>query len=127
MIRIKMKDFFLAIVVLILFAAVISCNNKNTEKKSDTNSAIQSISTHTDTVIIQGMQSQPAKLTINSGDTVLWINKDIVTHNVTEDTAQTWTSGDIVVDSSWRLVPKNDFNYLCSIHPTMKGSVTINK
>ena len=55
------------------------------------------------------------------------INKDIVTHNVTEDTAQNVGLGDIVVDSSWRLVPKNDFNYLCSIHPTMKGSVTINK
>lgn len=79
----------------------------------------------TDTVVIENMQFGPAQLNILAGDTVIWINKGIVTHNVTEDTAQTWTSGDIKVGDSWKTIPEKSFKYLCTVHPTMKGSVTV--
>ncbi|MBN9350849.1 MAG: hypothetical protein J0H55_09190 [Chitinophagaceae bacterium] len=79
-----------------------------------------------DTVLISGMQFQPANITINAGDTILWINKDIVDHNVTDST-KAWTSGDITANGGqWDTVPGNSFHYLCTIHPTMIGSVTVN-
>lgn len=81
----------------------------------------------TDTVVIENMQFNPSQLSIHSGDTIVWINKGIVTHNVTEDTMKKWTSGDINVGDSWKTVPQKDFNYLCTIHPAMKGSVVIAK
>jgi plastocyanin len=81
----------------------------------------------TDTVVIENMQFNPTQLNIREGDTVIWINKGIVAHNVTEDTAKTWTSGDINVGATWKTVPEKGFHYLCTVHPTMKGSVTIIK
>ncbi|MBS1763524.1 MAG: plastocyanin [Bacteroidetes bacterium] len=79
----------------------------------------------TDTVIIEGMQFKPKQLTVYKGDTIIWINNDIVAHNVTEDTAQTWTSDSIDIGKTWTMIPSKSFNYLCSIHPTMKGVVTV--
>lgn len=81
----------------------------------------------TDTVVIENMQFNPVQVHINQGDTVIWINKGIVAHNVTEDSARTWTSGDINIGDSWKTVPEKDFNYLCTIHPAMKGSIIIAK
>jgi len=124
-----------AMVATGIFISVLGCNsggNNNTEVKNDsTTQANQeagiSTAPKTDTVIIEGMQFKPQQLSVHLGDTILWINKDIVVHNVTEDTAQTWTSGNIPIDSSWRKIPESSFNYLCSIHPTMKASVTVVK
>lgn len=36
-----------------------------------------------DTVIIKGMAFSPSELRVHKGDTVVWINEDIVAHNVT--------------------------------------------
>lgn len=76
-------------------------------------------------VVIQGMEFIPQYLKVNAGDKVVWINKDIVTHNVTDDLDRVWTSGDILVGNSWGMVIKNDVQYVCTLHPTMKGAVEI--
>lgn len=79
----------------------------------------------TDTVIISGMKFQPANLVVHKGDTVLWINKGIVKHNVTTFPAKEWTSGKIAIDSTWAKVVTDSISYFCSIHPTMKGKIVI--
>jgi len=115
------KRFVTALLLTGLAVSAVSCNSGSNNASEVSNGP------KTDTVIISGMKFNPELLSVPQGDTVFWINKDIVTHNVTEDTAKTWTSGEIVVGASWKMVPENDFNYLCSIHPTMKGSVHIVK
>src|SRR4051794_14976604 len=77
------------------------------------------------TVIIQQMKFTPANLTINSGDTVIWINKDIVTHNVTEETTKEWASPNLSPGMSWSRVVVKSATYLCTIHPVMKGSLNV--
>jgi len=94
--------------------ATISCN-----------SASDNVRPKTDTVVIDNMEFQPAQLTIHRGDTVVWINKGIVEHNVTEDSLETWTSGDINIGETWKMTPEESFHYFCSIHPTMKGVVSV--
>jgi plastocyanin len=103
-----------------------SCVNSSEQKSqiADSTSTTQMHKT-TDTVIIEGMQFKPKQLTVYKGDTIIWINNDIVAHNVTEDTAQTWTSDSIDIGKTWTMIPSKSFNYLCSIHPTMKGVVTV--
>lgn len=81
----------------------------------------------THTVVISGMQFHPAELSVNKGDTVKWVNKDLVTHNITEYPGKKWTSGPIVSGGSWKKVINKSFNYYCSIHPNMKGTVKIRK
>lgn len=88
-------------------------------------SAQQSAAPGLDTVMISLMKFQPATLYINKWDTVVWINQDMVGHDVTQFPDKTWTSDTIQVGSSWKRVVGEDLDYFCSIHPTMKGKIII--
>lgn len=131
----KKKYLLFAVFVLTGLSLVISsCKSDNEKEEETTSSVTEKLSeiqstieetTGPDTIVISGMKYRPEHLTIHKGDTVVWINNDLVVHDVTEDTLQTWTSDSIHVGATWSMVPKNSFDYLCSIHPTMKGSITI--
>lgn len=79
------------------------------------------------TVTIKGMVFDPAELHVKKGDVVTWINKDIVAHNVTQFPDSKWTSGTLPNGKSWKMNIDKSFDYFCSIHPTMKGKVTVDK
>ena len=77
------------------------------------------------TVVIQQMKFTPADLTVSEGDTVTWINRDIVDHNVTEKTNKEWSSSNLHPGKSWSMVVKKSAAYLCTIHPVMTGNLHI--
>ena len=77
------------------------------------------------TVEIKQMKFEPAELTLRKGDTVLWINKDITDHDVTEETRKAWTSSKLTMGKSWKMVVKESATYYCSIHLVMKGRLSI--
>lgn len=77
------------------------------------------------TVEIKGMKFQPAELIVHKGDTVVWVNRDIVAHDVTEESNKTWTSSAMPVGKSWSLVVTQNANYYCSIHIVMKGKLVV--
>ena len=76
-------------------------------------------------VEIKQMQFQPAELTLQKGDTVVWTNHDIVTHDVTEEKNKLWTSGSLAPGKSWSLVVAESDDYYCSIHVVMKGKLIV--
>jgi plastocyanin len=76
-------------------------------------------------VEIKGMQFQPAELVVNSGDTVVWINRDMVTHDVTEEHNKAWTSSVMPAGASWSLVVNKSADYYCSLHVVMKGKLLV--
>lgn len=76
-------------------------------------------------VDIKEMQFQPAEITLQKGDTVVWTNHDIVTHDVTEETGRLWTSGPLAPGQSWSLVVTESADYYCSIHVVMKGKLIV--
>jgi len=76
-------------------------------------------------VEIKEMQFQPAELTLQKGDTVVWTNHDIVTHDVTEEKSKVWTSGPLAPGKSWSLVVTKSADYYCSIHVVMKGKLIV--
>jgi plastocyanin len=80
----------------------------------------------THTITITGMQFTPANLTLKAGDTVVWVNKDIVAHTATSP-AGTFDSRVIPPEKSWKMVfkRKGDHPYICTYHPTMKGSIRV--
>ena len=77
------------------------------------------------TVTIKGMVFDPVELHVKKGDAVIWINKDIVAHNVTQFPDSKWTSGTLPNGKSWKKDVDKSFDYFCSIHPTMKGKVIV--
>lgn len=70
------------------------------------------------------MEFRPAELIVQKGDTVMWINKDIVVHTVTERN-KSWASPLLSPETTWkRVIEKND-SYYCSIHINMKGELIV--
>ena len=53
------------------------------------------------TITIEGMRFQPEVLTVAPGDTIVWVNKDIVPHTATSKTGN-FDSKLIQVDKSWK-------------------------
>jgi plastocyanin len=80
------------------------------------------------TVTMEGMKFQPAVLTVASGDTIVWVNKDLVAHTATAQDG-TFDSKLIAPDQSWKLTVRTpgDFAYGCTYHPTMKGMLKVAK
>jgi plastocyanin len=76
-------------------------------------------------VAIQGMQFEPQSLTARRGDTIVWVNRDLVPHTVTA--APAFDSGAIAPNQKWSYVAREagQFDYGCSFHPTMKGSLLV--
>jgi len=75
----------------------------------------------------------PAKITINAGDTVHWMNVDSAAHTVTAGTSadvkiEVFNSDLLMADGTW----SHEFNdagiydYFCMVHPWMIGTVTVN-
>jgi plastocyanin len=66
----------------------------------------------------------PARITVQSGDTVRWTSSSSAPHTVTGKgfDSGTLNQGD---DYSHRFTNPGSFSYICSIHPFMKGTVTV--
>ena len=80
----------------------------------------------TDTVTIQQMQFKPQALSVKKGDTITWINYDLVDHNVKEE-KDLFYSDTIKVGNSWKWVATGNAGYICTIHPSMKGKIIVAK
>jgi len=78
------------------------------------------------TVTMDGVQYNPAELTVRRGDTVVWVNKDPFPHTATAND-KTFNSGSIAVGGTWKYVATASgvHSYSCNFHPTMKGKLTV--
>ena len=76
-------------------------------------------------VALQQMQFMPSEISVHAGDTVVFTNKGIVIHDITEETGKSWTSGPIPAGESFELVVQENVQYYCSLHPIMKGKITV--
>ena len=78
------------------------------------------------TVRINGMQFQPARLTVKPGTTVTWIQDSRMPHAVSGDAdgprSPTLYSGQ---KFSHTFDAAGSYNYVCDFHPSMKGSVIV--
>jgi plastocyanin len=77
-------------------------------------------------VEIRGLEFIPASIDVNPGDTITWINKDVMPHTATSDDGA-WDSGDIAAGAEWTLSVESDFagGYTCTYHPTMMGEISV--
>ena len=76
-------------------------------------------------VEIKAMKFSPATLIANTGDTVLFVNKDLVPHNVTDRDNQDTLSSQIAPGAEWILIVTKNLHFYCSLHPTMEGEVQL--
>lgn len=77
------------------------------------------------TVEIAQMKFIPAAIKVKKGDQIVFINRDMVPHDVTEMTGKKWTSSVLQPGEYWTLVANESSDYYCSIHTVMKGKVIV--
>lgn len=71
------------------------------------------------------MKFIPDSLVVKKGDEVVFVNRDMVNHCVTEVEKKSWTSGIIPAGESYLLVAKENTSYFCAIHTVMKGKIIV--
>ena len=79
----------------------------------------------THTVTIDASRFSPAELTVAAGDTVVWVNKDILAHTATAK-SKAFDSKTLQPGKSFRFVAKQrgEFPYDCAFHP-MSGVLRV--
>ncbi|HEU4853168.1 MAG TPA: cupredoxin family copper-binding protein [Telluria sp.] len=77
-------------------------------------------------VVIDAMEFTPRTLEVRAGDRVTWKNRDPFPHTVASATAG-FTSPEIGTGKSWSMVVRSqrDADYICTLHPTMKGRLVV--
>ena len=77
-------------------------------------------------VEIDNFKFKPFALTIAQGDTVEWINRDIVPHTATGNN-KAWDTQKLIKGQSGRVTfsMAGKEQYICRFHPNMRGEITI--
>lgn len=138
-----MNRSYLAAIIVVLILVVggaVAINHKN--KDSNTNTANTSSqtssntttsnstqSTSTGAIEIKNMMFTPPQISISKGGTVTWTNNDTTTHTVVDDLSNVGgpSSGQIAPGAtySFTFVKTGSFQYHCSIHPSMRGTIVV--
>jgi plastocyanin len=82
---------------------------------------------HRHVVEIRGMAFHPEVLEVRRGDTVVWINRDIVPHTATATRKPGWNTGPLLQGKSGQYVAnqRGEDSYACELHPTMLGKLIV--
>ena len=121
------------IFIILLFFSCTPASKKDAEANQDPYSveedipepAQQAEEPKTHIVEIRQMKFEPAEVKVHKGDRVLWINKDITNHDVTELSKKAWASSPLSTGQSWSMTVTKSEDYFCNLHQVMKGKITL--
>ncbi|MEV6561884.1 cupredoxin family copper-binding protein [Nocardia sp. NPDC051756] len=80
------------------------------------------------TVEVSNMKFAPAELTVKAGDTVTWHFKDKAPHTVQGIGDKAMGLNSPIIDKgdwSYTFTVPGTYRYLCSLHPEMRGTITV--
>jgi amicyanin len=117
-----MKTTFLAGLTLLLLLLIAGCTQQAQEQAAN-----QPDTTGGKTVTIKNFAFDPAELKIKAGDTVVWTNKDAVSHNLVSITGYEIISPTISTGGNYSHTfnAAGEYAYQCEIHPSMKGKIIV--
>jgi plastocyanin len=83
----------------------------------------------TKTVVIQNFRFKPARITIERGTKVRWINKDSTAHTATANNGRSFDSGLLRKGQRYTHTFKSagKKRYHCEPHPHMRGTVVVKR
>jgi plastocyanin len=78
-------------------------------------------------VTIDATSFAPAELTIRAGDSIVWMNRDVIPHTATQSGGKGFDSGTLASGDAWKhtFTASGSVDYICTFHPTMKGRVRV--
>jgi plastocyanin len=78
-------------------------------------------------VVIADLEFKPSIVTVRTGDTVTWINKDIVEHTATSRDGVFDVAAPKSRPAHWRAQKVGEFSYYCRLHPNMTGTIRVTR
>ena len=77
-------------------------------------------------VEISAFRYQPQTVEARAGDTIVWINRDVVPHTAT-DRARGWDTGSMAAGAEGRVVVERpgSYAYVCAFHPNMAATLVV--
>ena len=132
----KMSTLIISLLILLAITTGCASSNYNSTTTPSSNTITPSTSTttpssntttpsaSTKSVTINNFAFNPGVLTINKGDTVIWTNADAAVHSVVGGPLQSknLAKGE---SYSYTFSAIGSFDYICSFHPSMKGSIIV--
>jgi len=118
---------FLAMLLFVsLLFAVSGCGYGGSSSSSGDGGGAATVSGKSTDIMMKGSKFAPADLTVDKGTTVTWNNDDSTTHTVTAG-SKVFDSGNLEKGKSFSYTFNEPgvFEYACTIHPSMKGKVTV--
>jgi plastocyanin len=115
----KSQGVLRALSLAVLFAALASTPCLAEDANSAGTGPVATVSMDHNTFI-------PSEITVAPGTTVTWVNNETMPHTVVNPN-QGFRSKFLVKDAkfSFTFTTPGDYDYLCSIHPNMKGKVIV--
>lgn len=116
-----MRGVFFVLILLAAVAFVSGCTDYQSPGEIQPPGEVE-----TTEVIMQNYRFLPQDISVPSGDTVTWTNDDRVAHTVVADNGE-FDSGELQPGETFNYTFEETgvFNYSCTIHPGMIGSVTV--
>jgi plastocyanin len=115
----------LLVTALVLGTLVLGgCSSYSTPTPANQNQALVEQPVSGTVVKINNFAFAPASVTIKAGETVTWVNEDGVDHQIKGDS---FSSPQLAKGQSFKFTfpTAGSYNYICSIHPSMKGTIVV--
>ena len=115
------------IIYVLVFASLLileSCSSGPEESPAES-TPVEEKKPEMHAIEMSQMKFDPAELKVKKGDKVVFINHDMVAHDVTEQATKAWNSSPMAEGQTWILVATETVDYYCSLHPVMKGKIVV--
>jgi plastocyanin len=130
-IYLKSVHWVMLLIILIISIAAAGCTGYQQPHVSTTTP--QTPVPGGNTVTIKNFAFSPQTMTVSQGSTVTWVNQDSVEHQIINDTSGSNAEGAIFKSTSlpngasysFKFDIPGTYPYHCSIHPSMKGTITV--
>ena len=113
----------------IALLCVISCLNLSAFALAGDMKDADSTSSKQNTIEIKDFAFNPQTITVKSGQTITWINRDEEPHTVVSVEKQFKKSSALDTDQSFTITAgtPGTYTYFCSVHPKMTGTIVVVK
>jgi plastocyanin len=117
------------IVLLILACMAAGCSSYQTPSAPVTPAAPPTSTGGGNSISIKNFAFDPSSLTVKSGTVVTWVNQDGAPHTIVSDSGSpaAFSSDSLSTGASYKFTftQPGTYTYLCSIHPSMKGTIIV--
>jgi plastocyanin len=113
----------------IALLCAISCLNLSAFALAGDMKDAGSTSSKQNTIEIKDFAFNPQTITVKSGQTITWINRDEEPHTVVSVEKQFKKSSALDTDQSFTITAgaPGTYTYFCSVHPKMTGTIVVVK